>query len=225
MRRFLYTVFLLIIVFFIACKSTELVNVWADRSVKTKYENLAVIAFIKERAVRNAIEEQVVEYFERNGVKMRRGNIIVHEDLDVKPKVLEQALKDKGIDGVLVLKPICIDRSIQSDAPAYGVGFYITYPVWGSYFYGACPAVVSTTTVFKIENDLYDAVTKKKVWSAQTNTFDPSDAKTIGRGVANAVFASLKSKGLIVTPEEKKKNENKRNKETEENKENKENEE
>jgi hypothetical protein len=120
MRRILCVVFLLIVFFFITCKSTELVNVWVDRSVKVKYENLVVIAFIKERSVRNTIEEQVVDFFKRNGVSMRRGNIIVHEDLEIKPKVLEQALKDKSIDGVLVLKPISIDRSIQSDAPAYG---------------------------------------------------------------------------------------------------------
>jgi hypothetical protein len=80
----------------------------------------------------------------------------------------------------------------------------MTYPVWGSYFYGAYPPVVSTTTVFRIENDFYDAITKKRVWSAQTNTFDPSDAQTIGRGVASAIFSSLKNKGLIEVPNGKK---------------------
>lgn len=200
MKKVLIPFVLCLVLILPGCKSTQLVSVWRDANANQKYSNLAVIAMIKENSARTIIEEQIVEVFESNGIRMSKGNIIVNEDTNVDPKVVEQALRDKGIDAVLILKPIGVDRDVMVDAP---VGYYMPYPGWGTYFYGSYPATVYTNTTFKIESDLYDVASNKMVWSAQTSTLNPGDVQTIGQGVGNAVVSSLQESDFIVLPKKK----------------------
>ncbi|MDR0364789.1 MAG: hypothetical protein LBH92_07220 [Bacteroidales bacterium] len=196
----LYIIFLLLSAIFLSgCKSTQLVNVWRDADANQEYHNLAVIAFINDDNARTVIEQKIVNIFENSGVKMMKANAIVHESDYVSPEVIEQALKDKGIDGVLILRPVGVDKDVTVNS-----GVYAVYPGWNGFFYGGYyPPSVYTTTTFKIQNELYDIATDKMIWSAQTNTMDPEDIQTMGEEIGDAVFYSLRDNGLIIVPDRK----------------------
>lgn len=199
MKKIQGLILLLGVVFLSGCKSTQLSNVWRDANFNNKYENLAVIAFIDDYDARTIVETQIVSIFENNGIRMTKANVVVREGDNITPEMVEKALKERGIDGVLILRPISVDRDVMVDP-----GVYAVYPGWGGYFYGGYyPPSVSTTTTFQIHNELYDVATTKMVWSAQTSTVNPGDIQTIGQGIGDAVLYSLRDNGLIVVPEKK----------------------
>lgn len=51
--------------------------------------------------------------------------------------------------------------------------------------------------VYFIETNLYDAETEKLIWSAQSESYDPSDLKDFAEDFADLIVGRLVGNGLI----------------------------
>lgn len=88
----------------------------------------------------------------------------------------------------------------------YGPGVYGTF---GGY-YNAGNSLYSTQgyyemdKVYFVQSNMYDAKTAKLVWSAQSETFNPSTLESTSKDFAVVMVAALKKSGLIYREEKAK---------------------
>ena len=82
--------------------------------------------------------------------------------------------------------------------PGYGYGWYGPYAGWYSGWY-ATPLVTQYDVVI-VETSLFDAKTKRLVWSATSQTVDPASVQKEAPAFADTIIGALQKAGLLPAP-------------------------
>ncbi len=116
-----------------------------------------------------------------------------------------------GFDGVLITRLLAVDKE-QQYTPAstynnprtryyagggglYGYGFYGFYGT--TYAQVHEPGYFETSTTIRVETNLYSVATDSLVWTAQSDTVDPSSVPDALESMTTAVAKKLKEEKLI----------------------------
>ena len=108
------------------------------------------------------------------------------------------AAEKAGVMGVVVLRPVRIDKELSSrpatfSGPMYG-GF------WGGYYgmgWGAAGGEIRTDTIIIIETLVYSLQQNKLVWGGQSKTKNPAILARLIEDTAKQVADELVRQGLI----------------------------
>ena len=119
-----------------------------------------------------------------------------------------KALEHAGMAGVVVMRPVSVDKEVVSTGGAYPGGPggpYGTY--WGGYYgYGwgspwgmavATDSEIRTNTIVTIETLIYSFRQNKLVWGADSRTTNPRDVDKVVHTLATDVAKELRKQGLI----------------------------
>ena len=165
---------------------------------------VAAVAMMNNEAGRRAAEDALASEITAHGaqgVPMYRIFPDAHPSSEAEARA---ALEKAGMAGVVVLRPVSIDKELVSTPATYAGPPYGAY--WGGYYgygWGAPWGVavsggeIRTNTIVTIETLIYSFRQNKLVWAAQSRTTNPSNVDKVVHNIATDVAKELQKQGLI----------------------------
>lgn len=181
-------------------------------------KKVAVVAVMKNKDESTAFETAVVSLFAKDGIDAVPGFSFLNGKTDLSQDQLEAKVRGTGADGVLCFKVIAVDRYHSYVPPTAYVtdgadypdwwsdpywGYYNPYPYhyWGFWYPGVqvamSPAYWQTHHTYVVQSAYYRVSDGKLVWTATSDTFDPTGQVDLGKSVAKPVIEDLEDRGLI----------------------------
>jgi hypothetical protein len=187
------------------CGSTQLVNLWQDPAYTVAPMNrIMVMAMRKDPLIRRMWEDAVVAAAanKSNRTEMVSSYHVFPDDVP-EPSAMDTLMAKEGFDGVLVVARIERD-TLTSEVPGYISTEPVTEynPRWNTYVtrYEAVyhPDYIDTTTAISVRTDLLLARQQGQlVWSATSETIDPSSRDEVRNSVAEIAVKQLRKSGFI----------------------------
>ena len=192
---------LLVAVIASGCASTQIVNAWQDPKFPgPPLERVMVIDVTKRAGIRRTLEDEFVRELAAKGVQGVASYTLIPEDGEVPKERFTQAVKESGVQGVLITRLVKVEVQTQ----VYYAGPYGRPPYFGFYGYYSWawvgyydPPQVYTYDVVTAETNLFDAVSDTLIWSGTTQTFAPRNAKKDAREFANVIIKALSTSHII----------------------------
>jgi len=197
---------------FVACGcQAPFISTWKApdaRPFELSGAKVAAVVMMRNQSGRRAAEDKLASEISRHGANGIPMYQIFPDDTPASEAEARKALEKAGFAGVVVMRPVSIDKEIVSTPATYSGGPYGGY--WGGYYgygwgapYG--PGVVSggeirTNTIVTIETLIYSFRQNKLVWGAQSRETNPRDVDKVIGGIATDVAKELQKEGLIGGP-------------------------
>ncbi len=183
----------------LACSSTQLVSVWVepDRPAGV-YRKILVVGLAEREGNRAAFEHDfAARLAERGAVGIPSMDPFPDLDDFSRERVGAWARRN-GADGVLVSRLVDVREEERYVPPEVR---YDLYGYWG----GVRPVVVApgyveTDRTVVIETNLFDARDGKLVYSATSESFNPSSDARVARELVDALVRDLAGRALLPAP-------------------------
>jgi len=185
------------------CGSSQLLNAWRDPNYSAPpMHNVFVLVARRDPARRRLWETAFVDQLKKKGAQATPSYVYFADDIPDTQAVRDK-VREGGYDGVLV----CHEAD-KEERSHYVPGYTSTVPVtvfqpyWGVYstVYETVhhPGYVETETAVQIQTDVWTTGSGGKlVWSAVSETVDPSNATSFSREVSDLVVDELAKMRLI----------------------------
>jgi hypothetical protein len=183
-----------------ACgQTTKLTTTWGNPAGGAAQVHHVVAVFAsKDPLVRHTIEDRIVRQIP-NSVQ---SYTFIENAESVDRDALRRLMKDKGFDGVLVMRVADIDRQLTyvPGANTWPGDFYgywgnaWTYPYDPTYFYGDG---VYGDYVIIIETALYSVNTDKLLWAGRSRTSDPRSIRKVADQVSTRAVDDMRKQRLL----------------------------
>jgi hypothetical protein len=198
LRRCTHALLLLVLIVAFGCVSTQIVDTWRDPNFSGPLKSIMVISVTKRASIRRTLEDEFVLELEAKGVRGVRSYTLIPEDGEVPKERLAQAVKESGVEGVLITRLVKVERRTQIYPGTYVgppyLGFYGYYSsAWVGYYE---PPQIYTYDVVTAETNLFDAATDRLIWSTTTQTY-PSSVKKDIRDFARLIVKTLAENHII----------------------------
>jgi hypothetical protein len=197
-----------LVIIFAACSSTNVTNSWKDKNVEqASLKKVMVLAMLpeKHRPLRQEMENEMVEDLQKKGFTavsaLAEYGPKAFAGMDEK-QVMQELDKSK-VDGVIT---VSLQDTDQSERYVPGSVRYEPYAIRYNRFYGYyqtfynrvyTPGFTETRTNYFFETNLYDVNSNKLLYSAQSQSFDPSSAEQIAHEVAKAVVKDMEKNNIL----------------------------
>lgn len=193
-----------------ACKpATEITGTWKNSRVPSAtYEKITVAALTNNINAKTTVENDLEAALAAEGIKVSKSSNLFPpnftNDNSDKEKMLSK-FRDAGADAILTIS--LIDRETET---RYVPGAYSYDPVNRYNYYGAfwgyysfwypriyTPGYYTTDKTYFIETNLYDINTEELIWSAQSETYNPTDLASFSRDFAATIVKKMKDDNLL----------------------------
>ncbi|MDP9199747.1 MAG: hypothetical protein M3O07_11135 [Pseudomonadota bacterium] len=164
-------------------------------------EKVAAVVMVSDQSIRLTGEDALARELSSRGVHGVPMYTLLADAVPDESKA-RAAAEQAGVVGVVVLRPVRIDKEVSSrpmnyPGPMYG-GF------WGGYFghgWGAPWSVqggeIRTDTIVIVETLVYSLAENQLVWSGQSKTRNPKTIDGLIASTAKQVGGELARQGLI----------------------------
>lgn len=208
MKRIKYVFLLITIGLLAACSSTKVTSSWKSPDVTSQnlsMKKIMVAALLPERnrELQKSMERQLVDELKSKGIHA----VSAYEVYG--PKYLPQdehkavsKLQESGVDGFLTI--VLLDKSKEKRYnPGYSqfapVGYYRS---WFGYYrtvYGQVytPGYYTTQNKYFWESNLYNLPGEKLIYSAQSQSFDPSSVDKLASDYGSKLINDMTKQGLL----------------------------
>ena len=194
---------------FAACSNSKVTSSWVDPNTKSPLKKVMVVALVneKDKRLKEQMEDQLAQELTAQGIVATTA----YHDFGPKSfegiseKQLISQLKNTGIDGVVTI--VLLDKNKeQSYVPGKVRYEPETYYIRRSRFYGYyatynrriyTPGYYETNTKYFFETNLYDVSRNKLLYSAQSESFDPSSVESMADKQSKAIIKDMKKKELF----------------------------
>jgi hypothetical protein len=165
---------------------------------------VAAVVMMRNEAARRSAEDTLANEISAHGAQ---GVPMYQIFPDAKPSSETQAkaaLEKAGFAGVVVLRPVSVDKEVVSTPVTYSGAPYGGY--WGGYYgYGwgspwgptVTGGEIRTNTIVTIETLIYSFRQNKLVWGGQSRTTNPRDVDKVVSKLSADVAKELQKEGLI----------------------------
>jgi len=211
--RYIRTLFILsvVAVLFQGCYSTSISASWlADNHLPHNYKKLLVIGMSTNVAARATFEDEIVYYMRMKGINAISASSVLPPDRSVvseAPEVQKQRLVDGGYDGVFAISLLEKNNTTKyvsgttTYAPmsfygGYYGSFYSYYPHMYSNVYQPGYYVASQEVI--LNSSLFDVATGDLLWSAQSQTSDPSSVDDAANSYAKSMVTQIIKRKVII---------------------------
>jgi len=190
-----------------ACSSTNVTNSWADKNVaESNFKKVLVVAMVpeKQRDLRQQLESEMVDDLTKRGYNA----ISAYNEYGPKAftgvdeKQVVTRLQRSNVDGVITVA--LQDKETSKNYVPGNVRYepYVVYNrFWRRYmtYYNTVytPGYTERRTNYFFETNLYDVNNNQLLYSAQSESFDPSSASQIANEVSKAVVKDMQKKGIL----------------------------
>ena len=184
-----------------AC-APALVSSWTDPAAtpfRLTGEKVAAVVMATDESTRRAAEQALARQLSLQGVQGIPMYTIFPAADENAEAAARAAAEQAGVVGVVVMRPVRVDKEISSTAnysgPGYG-GFWGGYYGlgWGSAWGGG---EIRTDTIVTIETLVYGLRENKLLWAGQSKTTNPRDVNRVIEETAEKVVDELARLGLM----------------------------
>jgi hypothetical protein len=179
--------------------STKLSNVQvAPETPRAKLRNVLVVGLVNNPAARQSFETEMVKALQAAGVKAQPSQALLPIGETPTREALQRLVAERGFDGAVV--GMLVDsrtevRAVPPTGPSYG-GFY-GYSGWAAPI-AYSPGYLATTKTVVVETRLFrTAGDGAPVFSATSESVDPSSTTDVTEPLAKLVVARLRKDGFV----------------------------
>jgi hypothetical protein len=203
--------YLFVSVGLLACSSTtEITGSWqSDNASAKKINSILVTALTSKTNARQTVENDLASQLQKNGYKAIKSMDVIPPTFTEAKEPDKEALLDKikGTDVDVILTVALIDQETETRyvpgnygySPITRFGYYGRF--WGYYnnWYPMLysPDYYTEEKVYFLETNLYDANTEELLWSAQSQTYNPSGLSDFSRDFASVVLNKMEKDGVL----------------------------
>jgi hypothetical protein len=179
------------------CASTTLQSAWRDPAYTSgAFKRIFVLALsTRDVTARRVLEDVVVAKLAAGGVEAVPAWQSLPNDGPVPEAALAAAVTASRADGMLMVRLLGVDTQLTVWPPPVGpgprYGWYGIYSGWYAY-----PQVTQTQTAV-VETTLFDVRSQRIVWSATSETMNPTSVQRDAPGFADVILGSLRKDGLL----------------------------
>jgi hypothetical protein len=191
-----------------ACSSTNVTNSWKAQDIsQANFRKVLVVAMVpeKDRDLRQQMENEMVDDLSKKGYSALSSYAEYGPKAfaGMNEKQVLHELDRNNVDGVITIGLQNTEKS-ENYVPGnvryepYAVvynRFYRTYQTYYNRVY--TPGYSEERTNYFFETNLYDVNGNKLLYSAQSQSFDPSSASQIANEVSKAVVKDMEKKGIL----------------------------
>lgn len=181
-----------------ACASTTVRTAWYDTTYTGgAFKKILVVGMGGNIANTRAFEDIFVQKLKDAGVDAVAGYRTLPQGQPPGDAVWNAAVEATGADALLSVRLLRVDTKTQV------VTTMVPGPmVWGAWggWYGPSMVAVPELMQYDIataETELWNAKTRRVVWAAETDTFNPQSVAKETPGYADVIINQLRARGLI----------------------------
>jgi len=164
---------------------------------RAKLRNVLVVGLVKDPAARQSYETEMVKALRGAGVKAESSQALLPIGEVPTREALQRLVAEREFDGAII--GMLVDsrtevRAVPPSGPAY-YGYY-GYSGWAAPI-AYSPGYLETTTKVVVETRLFRIAGDAPVFSATSESVDPSSAKDVTEPLAKLVVAQLRKDGFV----------------------------
>jgi hypothetical protein len=190
------------------CASTTLQSTWMDPGFTGgPFKKIFVVGLsARDVTTRRVFEDVVVGKLQAAGVQAVPAWQSFQAEGAVTEAAMEAAVAQSGADGLLLTRLLGIDTRTSVSTmmvpgpvmgPGFGPGFGPGAGWWGPYASWQAVPQVTQYQIATAETTLFDVKTRRIVWTATSQTFNPTSVQREAPGLADAVIGALQTRGLL----------------------------
>ena len=174
--------------------------------LEVRGSKVAAVVMMNNEASRRVAEDKLAQEISARGAVGVPMYVLYPDAKPSNEPEARAALEKAGVLGVVVMRPVSVDKDVVSTPVTYSEPIYHGY--WGGYYgagwgtpWGATwsGGEIQTNTIVRIETLVYSLKQNKLVWGGESRLVNPSSIdKTIDR-LATAAAMELHKQGLIPT--------------------------
>jgi hypothetical protein len=193
-------ILLLFALSFFSCAPARMKVTYVDEAYRTKpVSDILVIGVGPSEKARKVFEDRFVERLKAAGLEaVSSADVIaIPPDLKLEKEAIEKAVRQYENDAVLITHLVDIGRKDTFSRSGPSQKDYFSY--YG-YIYQIIhdPGYGGTKKMVSLETSLYDVKTEKRIWSAESMTWETDDQLEKGIDeVISLVIQDLQKQGLI----------------------------
>lgn len=187
------------------CASSTLSTMWkAPDATPLGFKGQKVVAavLLKDASARRLAEDRLSMHISMLGAEGRTLYSLLPDAVAGNEQETRAALEAAGVKGVVVMRPINVDREVRV-TPPYEGETYASF--WGGYYgYGFSlsyspprEATVSEKLVVHVETLVYSLEQNKLVWGGVSRSTDPDTLAALIEELSAATATELRKQGLI----------------------------
>jgi hypothetical protein len=190
-----------------ACSSTGFVSSWRApdaQPLQVKGAKVAAVVMVDNEASRRVAEDKLAKEITARGAVGVPMYVIYPDAQPSNEPQARAALEDAGVLGVVVMRPVSVDKEIVSTPASYANPIYYGY--WGGYYgagwgapWGVAPGEIRTNTIIRVETLVYSLKQNKLVWGGESQLTNPSSIDRTIERLSAAAAAELQKQGLIAS--------------------------
>jgi hypothetical protein len=178
------------------CSSAKITNTWRDRNFAgpIQFKKTVALAIHPDTTVRRVAEDEMVRQMgEQRAVAAYN---LLDEDDRQDINRMKSKFQAAGVDGAVTLQLLGkrSETTYVPGSPSYGF-----YDYYGGARYAGSPGYVVTDEIATVETRIYSVSEGKLIWSATSETFNPSDIRANIADIAKAVGEELRKEKLLVS--------------------------
>jgi hypothetical protein len=211
--RYIRTLLILLVVavLFQGCYSTSVSASWmSEKHHPRNFKKLLVIGMSTNVAARATFEDELVYFMRLKGINAISASSVLPPDRSVvseAPEAQKKRLLDGGYDGVFAISLLEKNNTTKyvsgttTYAPmsfygGYYGSFYSYYPHMYSNVYQ--PGYYAASQEIILNSSLFDAETGDLLWSAQSQTSDPSSVDNAANSYAKSMVTQILKRKVII---------------------------
>ena len=179
-----------------SCASTTLQSSWRDPAYQGgAFKRIFVLTLsTRDVTARRVLEDVVVSKLVAGGVEAVPAWQFLANEGQADEAALTAAVTASRADGMLMVRLLGVDTQTTvwpPMGPGPRFGWYGFYSGWYAY-----PQVTQTQTAV-VETTLFDVRSQRIVWSATSETLNPSSVQKDAPGFADVILTALRKDGLL----------------------------
>jgi len=211
MRVATFSSFLLLFVLIVSCSTgIRVTNSWKNPKPDTagkKYHTIFIAALTDNQYARNTIEENLSDAAKGRGYATATSGMMLtptfsQNKIPDKTQIMDK-VRESNSDAIFTIALVSkedMSRYVEgtvANSPSYG-----WYTTFGGY-YGTIagpiytPGYYATDRVYYLQSNLFDAQNEQLLWSAQTETYNPSSIEKFSKHFTEAMIKQLERDGIL----------------------------
>ena len=207
MKRDLFFALVFIMTVVSCSNSSRITSSWKEpSSIAVSYKKVLVIGLSQpDNALKEQMEKHLIGDLESHGIQA----ISAYQQYGPKgfENMTEQAALEKiqntGVDAILTI--VLLDKTKERNY-VHGHMEFTPYAAYYNHFWGYyttlsnhvyAPGYYVTNTEYFWESNLYDASSKKLIYSVQTKSFDPENSQSLAHEYGLLIIHNMVKQGVI----------------------------
>lgn len=181
-----------------ACSTTRIVTRWREPSFTgPALKKLMVMGITRQATVRRVFENTFVSALGDAGVAAVASHVRLPQDGPPEREDVVKAVRDAGVDGVMVSRLIAREREVRSDMQMELVPMRSLYPGLGRVWVRVYEPREIEIVHLLAETTVYRASDGQLLWSGITDSAEPTNWETATRGFARSAIDALREAGVL----------------------------